>query len=446
MKNALSILFFLPFFAGAQVITTIAGSHTSGFGGDGGPATSAMFSTPTFARFDAAGNLYVADGGNARIRVVNSSGVINTFAGGLSLAFDSGDGGQATAAGIGSPNSVATDTHGNVYIATANYDATAGPWLRMVNASGVISTISGGIYGLGGDGGPATAAEYISILDIAVDGAGNIYIADFYANRVRKIDASGMVSTFAGGGSSSGEGIPATSAVLSGPQGLAVDGSGNVYIANSSDHQVRKVNAAGLITTIAGNGTAGTSGDGGAATAAELRSPRGLVVDNSGNIYISDDQANNLRKIDASGIITTIAGTGTAGYSGDGGSPLLADFNIPTGVTVDGTGNIYIVDGDNNVVRKVCPTCGNAAVEKIDSEKLMNVWPSPNDGIFHIYVPAAGLVPAQITVTNIIGQTVNVQEGVTNSDIMLRTDLSPGVYFVNVLTEYGRESRKITVR
>jgi sugar lactone lactonase YvrE len=219
-----------------------------------------------------------------------------------------------------------------------------------------ITTIAGtGGYGGSGDGGPATSAQLWDPRGVAVDSDGNIYIADPGNYRIRKVDSSGNITTFAGNGTPgySGDGESATSAQLNNPNGIAVDSLGNIYIADQYNYRIRKVDSDGKITTIAGNGTPGYSGDGGPATSAQLYNPSGVAVDSDGNIYIADNNNYRVRKVDSSGKITTFAGTGTAGYSGDGGPATLAQLNWPYGVAVDSVGNIYIADRSNNRIRKV---------------------------------------------------------------------------------------------
>ena len=333
----------------AGVITTVAGSGTEGYGGDGGPATAAQLRSPAGVALDGAGNLYIADRGNGRIRKVDAAGVITTVAGN-GRSNSRGDGGPATAAQLHYPFDVAVDGAGNLYIAT-------GQRIRKVDAAGVITTVAGdGTWGFGGDGGPATGARLRILRGVAVDGAGNLYIADSSNNRIRKVDAAGVISTVAGNGGEgySGDGGPATAAQLNSPTGVAPDGSGNLYIADRDNHRIRKVDAAGVITTVAGSGRfGGFGGDGGAATAAQLDDPRGVALDGAGNLYIADTDNHRIRKVDAAGVITTVAGNGTSGRGGDGGAATAAQLNDPSGVALDGAGNLYIADTDNHRIRKV---------------------------------------------------------------------------------------------
>ncbi len=349
----LSIVLFLHSNAlvyGTNGIVTVAGNGNYGFSGDGGLATNAKLSYPYAVATDASGNFYIADTDNCRVRKVSSSGIITTVAGNGSCGY-SGDGGSATAAKIYYPYGVAVDGAGNLYIADLySYR------VRKVSTSGIITTVAGnGSYGFSGDGGPATSAKLTYAYGVAVDGAGNLYIADIYNYRVRKVSTSGIITTVAGSGSYgfSGDGGPAVSAKLYYPQGVAVDAAGNLYIADSGNHRVRKVDSAGIITTVAGSGNGGFSGDGSSAVSARLYYPQGVVVDAAGNLYIADSSNYRVRRVSSSGIITTIAGNGSYIYSGDGGPATSASFYYPASISVDGSGNLYIADPYSHRIRRV---------------------------------------------------------------------------------------------
>jgi sugar lactone lactonase YvrE len=262
------------------VITTVAGNGMQGFGGDGGPATSAQLNFPSGAAADSAGNLYFVDAGDPRIRKV-SGGVITTAAGNGTSLF-SGDGGPATSAGLFGVWDVAVDVAGNLYIAEADSR------IRKVS-NGVIATVVGsGTQGFSGDTGPATSAQLNGPTGVAVDAASDLYIADTSNQRVRKV-SNGVITTVVGNGTPgfSGDGGPAASAQLNGPTGVAVDAAGNLYVADSGNSRIRKVSN-GVITTVAGNGSPGFSGDNGPATSAQLNAPGRIAVDSSGNLYIAD--------------------------------------------------------------------------------------------------------------------------------------------------------------
>jgi uncharacterized protein (TIGR03437 family) len=322
------------------VIATVAGNGTLGFSGDNGPATSAQLNLPRGIAVDPAANLYIADYYNQRIRKV-ANGVIATVAGNGIPAF-SGDNGPATSATVNYPEGVATDSAGNLYIADTNSNR-----VRKVS-NGVITTVAGdGNDTFGGDNGPATSAHVFNPLGVAVDSTGNLYIADFGNDRVREV-SGGIITTVAGGGSSFSDNIPATSSGIA-PYGVAVDSAGNLYIADFSTSRVRKVTG-GMITTVAGGGLPIV--DSVPATSTQLNWPAGVAVDNAGNLYIADTDNNRVRKV-SNGVITIVAGNGTPGFSGDDGPATSARLNHPFGVAADSAGNFYIADDYNHRIRRV---------------------------------------------------------------------------------------------
>ena len=282
--------------------------------------------------------------------------IIETVAGGSSYR---GDGGAATAAQLRFPAGVALDGAGNLYIADRDNHR-----IRKVDPAGVISTVAGdGMRGYGGDGGAATAAQLFAPRGVALDGAGNLYIADTFNQRIRKVDAAGVISTVAGDGTRGygGDGGPAVDAQLNTPYGLALDGAGNLYIADLFNHRIRKVDTAGMISTVAGDGTRGSGGDGDPATSAQLNFPRGVAPDGAGNLYIADDLNHRIRKVDAAGVISTVAGSGNGrlrrGRLRRGRRPGCggATEHPPPAWRWTGSGNLYIADTNNHRIRKVDP-------------------------------------------------------------------------------------------
>jgi sugar lactone lactonase YvrE len=335
----------------AGTIQTVAGNGTAGFSGDGGAATSAQLNNPYGVAFDGSGNLLITDVNNGRVRQVDPSGIIRTIAGNGIRSF-AGDGGPATSAEMVSPYRVAADSSGNLFIADASNNR-----IRKI-AAGIISTVAGnGTAGFSGDGSPATSAQLNSPYGVALDPSGNLLIADLNNNRLRLVAPSGVIATLAGIGTagSAGDGGPAASAQLRSPSDVLIDPSGNVFIADSTNYRVRKITPPGVISTFAGRGTSGFSGDNGAATSAQFNLPMGLAMDPAGNLYISDLNNQRIRKVATSGIVTTVAGTGTAGSSGDGGLATSAQLNTPYGVAADAAGDLFIADTNNHLIRKVTP-------------------------------------------------------------------------------------------
>jgi sugar lactone lactonase YvrE len=334
--------------AGPGDIITVAGRGPAGFSGDGGNAKNAKLDAPGGLALRS-GNLYIADFRRHRVRRVNPSGRINTVAGTGAEGF-SGDGGAATRAKLHRPIGLAVDGSDNLFIGDARNHR-----VRRVNGSGTIGTAAGtGVLGFSGDGGAATSARLSFPWELTLD-SGNLYIADSGNHRVRRVDASGTITTVAGTGvrGYSGDGGAATAARLNRPGAVAVDDSGRLYIADFGNNRVRRVDASGRITTVAGNGQQGFSGDGGRATRAKLKAPSGLALDAAGNLYIADSGNNRVRKVNRSGKINTVAGNGKGGFSGDGGKATKAKLNYPIGLALDNSHNLYVADSGNHRVRRV---------------------------------------------------------------------------------------------
>ncbi len=515
-------------FSGAGSVQTVAGNGSNGFFGDNASATTAALAFPCGIAVDSSGELFVADTSNYRIRFVNTSGVIGTIAGTGSLSY-SGDGGAATSARISSPAGLAVDRFGNIFEAD-----TANNVIREIQG-GTISTVAGnGTAGFSGEGGAGTSAELsgpqgvaadtlgnvyiadsgndrvrdllngaittvagfgnvayagdgnqavlasLSAGSVAVDSAGNIYVGDPYNFRVREINgATGIISTVAGNGVQgfAGDNGPATSAELSGVAGIAVDSSGNLFIADAGNNRIRQVTpgSSGTITTVAGNGTAGFSGDGGVATSAALNHPLGVAVDSSGNLFIADTNNNRVRKValgTSGGTITTIAGNGVAGYVGDGGGAANAEMTAPAGITI-GKAGIYVSDTGNNAIRLLTSTSQSVIISAVfdaASESAVALTPgkiaviygsglgpatgviaSPMNGVFPqqvagttvsfrgvdapIYYASAtqvnAIVPYEVTGSSLISVEVSYQNAVTLPFNVSFAASQPGIFTAN---------------
>ncbi len=467
------------------IITTIAGKGTSGFSGDGGPADSAQVNRPAGISIDPAGDLLIADNFNGVIRNVNSS-IINTIAGGY---MDIGNGGQATLAYFESPDGVTIDKNGIMYI--PDFYANV---IRAVNTSGVVGPYAGvGTTGYSGNGGPALSAQLDAPQSVCTDTSGNIFFADSYNHCVRKIDiSSGIITTVAGTGIAgyNGDGISATTARLNLPAKIYIDKFNTLYIADGFNYRIRMVDAAGLISTIAGTGSAGITGDSGLATAAKISFSEGITKDPAGNLYFCDAQSNRIRKIDTAGIIRTIAGTitggfsgdggpadsaklsyptsivfnsggellvcdggnnrirkidtsgvistvvgnGTAAFAGDGGPPLLASINNPNDLFIDSNGDLYIADMYNKRIRKV--TWLNS-INQFQNKEAFLVYPNPSTGLLNIKIKEAG----SIHISNILGETVYKNNGsVKEIDI---SHLPNGAYIIRIATPNKHLQQKI---
>jgi len=358
-----SFLFFVFLVFGyiqsfSQNISTIAGTGTQGFSADGTLATSANLNLP-YSITVFKGTIYFVDRNNQRIRKIENNGTLKTVAGNGVGTF-AGDGGLATDASLRNPYSIAFDTAGNMFIADFSSNR-----IRKVTPAGIISTIAGtGSASFSGDGGTATAATLNSPTGLCLDTSGNIYIADYGNNRIRKINKSGIISTVAGSSTSgfSGDGGLATAATLRNPYDVTADIAGNLYIADFLNHRIRKVTLDGIINTIAGSGATGNNnggfgGDGGLATAAVLNAPARLIVDSFLNIYIADYGNHRIRKVaNTTGFISTVAGNGSAAFAGDGAAATAASINTPIGLALDTLGNLLIADLNNHRIRKVTPT------------------------------------------------------------------------------------------
>ena len=332
------------------VVTNIAGTGSSGFTGDGGAATAAKLAAPRQLVEAGDGALYVADGGNHRIRRIAPDGTIATVAGN-GTAGSSGDGGPATAAAINTPHAVAVDSAGNLFIADS-----MSARIRKVTPNGTITTVAGtGVEGFSGDGGPGTAARLRNPKGLEIGPDGALYISDGLNHRVRRLGLDGTITTIAGNGAaaSAGDGGPATAASIRVPRGLDFDAGGNLYVAEGDGHRIRRVSPDGIITTVAGTGAAGYNGDLIPATSAQLADPHGVVVDGSGRLFVADSDNHRIRMIETDGTISTVSGTGAAADGAGGAVAVYSAIGNPRGLAVDAAGDVYIADTGNHRIRKV---------------------------------------------------------------------------------------------
>jgi NHL repeat len=335
--------------AATNNIFTVAGTGAAGFGGDGGPASAAALNQPIGVAATPDGGFLIADNGNNRVRRVSPAGTITTVAGNGVAGF-AGDGGPATAAELDLPAYVAVTADGGFLIADTGNNR-----VRGVSPAGTITTVAGnGVAGFAGDGGPATAAQLDSPNGVAVAADGSFLIADSDNNRVRRVSPAGTITTVAGNGTAgfAGDGGPAIAAGLDFPIGVAATADGGFLIADSDNNRVRRVSPAGTITTVAGTGTEAAAGDGGPATAAQL-DEKGVAVTADGGFLIADEGNQRVRRVSSAGTITTVAGTGAEGFSGDGGLATAAALSRPVGVAATAEGGFLIADTANNRVRFV---------------------------------------------------------------------------------------------
>jgi len=429
----------------AQVIGTLAGDGIAGYTGDGGVVMRSEFDLPVGLAIDKVGNVYIADQVNNRVRKITLTGVISTVAGSGEKGY-AGDNGPATAAQLSLPAGVAIDNIGNLYIADGgNYR------IRKVDANGIIVTIAGKSTGrYNGDNWPATDAAIGFATGVALDGPGNIYITDVEHQRIRKISPDGIITRYAGSmhAGYSGDSGTAVKAELNIPWGITANKEGEVIIADEANNRIRKISASGVITTIAGTGAPGYTGDGGMAIHATLDSPTQVIFDTAGNLFIADGANNCIRKVDANGIITTFAGTGKSGYTGDGGPATEAMLSDPAGMAWFGN-TLYFSDRKNNRVRYIKPaetgsTEGTTTYNQSLPDKMF-ISATPSEGKFRIFIKTPLQDPVQFVVTNIAGKTIKEFSSATNTNVSLVINDVPGVYIITATSPHQKWTRKVVV-
>jgi len=425
-----------------SIITTIAGDGITEFIGDGGPATLAELAMPAGLYVTPAGVIYIADLANNRVRQIDASGNIHTFAGDSTIGYG-GDNGPAIHAHLHNPNGVAMDDAGNLYISDRLNDV-----IRKVDPSGTITTVCGTTAGgYFGDNGPATLAHLETPGGVWANTAGDLFIPDYGNSRVRRVQAStGIITTIAGDGTFGygGDNNLAVNAQLRYPTAVCTDASGNVYIADYGNHCIRKIDAiTGIITTICGNGTLGYTGDNGPAVNAQLSYPNSIFVDAANNIFISDNGNNVIRMIKADGVIHTIVGTGVHGYSGDNGPAILAKINGPTAVFEDGTGNLYLADSYNAVIRKVTPPFLD--VHNTTQSAIVHIFPNPSSGRFSIQLNELSN-DDRIDIYNTLGQRVYTATlSNKRTDIDLSSEATD-IYYISVISSAHTTNEKLIIK
>jgi len=320
------------------VVTTLAGSGKGG--SSNGTGAAASFNNPIGVTVDSAGNLYIADYSNNLIRKMTASGVVTILAGSGTSGKDNGTG---TAASFNGPNGIAVDSAGNVYVSELKNNL-----IRKITPAGVVTTLAGS-GASGSNNGIGTAASFDLPFGIAVDSSGTVYVADAGNDLIRKITPAGVVTTLAGSGVDGKNDGTGTAASFDHPEDVAIDNAGNLYVADNSNDLIRKISPAGVVTTLAGSGEEGFND--GVGTAATFSSPSGIAVDRAGNMYVADTSYSLIRKISPAGVVTTLAGSGTSGRD-DGAGP-DASFNNPYGVVVDSTGTVFVADTLNHLIRKI---------------------------------------------------------------------------------------------
>ncbi len=432
----------------AQYIVTYAGngygagsSGTGGYTGDGGPDYLAEFNMPIGVATYGYTNVYIADMGNHVVRKVNNIGIISTLAGTGVAGYTKSDTSAATNVKLTSPHGLAVDGVNNVYFSDQDNNVV----YKVSAVTGIITVVAGSdSAGYSGDGGAAIHARLNHPLGIALDAAGNLFIADALNNVIRKVTPGGAISTIVGTGYGAGLSFghggytgdkgPASAAKLNYPSGVAVDVAGDIFIADVANNVIRMVNTKDTISTYAGNGVASFGGDGGAAVSAMLDYPTGVAVDGPGNVYIADQGNNNVREVNTSGIINTIAGIHSSGYFGDGHLAVNAQLNSPASVAVDGNGLVYIADMSNNVIRLVGPSTIVNAVPQVAGAAALKVFPDPSAGSFTVSVPGTRN-GASIAVVDMVGNVVATRNVVGTSAqnvTFALSALAAGNYIVRV--------------
>lgn len=431
-----------------RIITTLAGDGRRGDRGDGGIATSATLFLPSALVIDGAGNAYLSDSGNHRVRKVSPNGTITALAG-SGMMGAKGDGGPALAASFNSPQALAIDSKGNLYIADSGNNR-----IRRVTPAGIVTTVAGnGKDTFAGDGGPATEASLYQPFGVAVDAADNLLIADSGNLRLRKVSAAtGIITTLAGDGryGSGGDGGPATQAQFKFLYGVTVDRNGLIYVVDGEDHRVRRIDANGRIDPYAGSGQLGALGDGGPALNAQLNYPSFISTDPEGNLYIADYGNHRIRKVTfATGLISTVAGTGAGGQGVDGVDPLNSELLFPNDMAVDGLGRLFIADTGSHRIRKLMGT-GSFQTAAAASAASYNDRLLARDSLAAAFGGSLATATAEASVlplpTTLAGTTVSVRDAAGIARLAPLFYASPGQinFLIPASTAIGTATLTVT--
>lgn len=361
--NCFLFLLFFTICTKGQIISTFAGTGVFGASGNGTPATSTNLAFAWKVTGDNAGNIYFAEPGNERIRIVNNIGIINTFAGTGEQGY-TGDGGPAISARLNGPEFLIRDNNGNYYFTDQKGDV-----IRKINTAGIITSITGHLpLGYSGDGGPVQLARFNKIAGIEMDNSGNLYIADVWNHAIRKVNTAGIITTIAGNGTAgfSGDGGPAIAATFFRPTSIALDNAGNIFIGDIGNNRIRKINTNGIITTVVGNGSIGYPGDGFPGTSVGVEEPLDLAFDNAQNLYYVERMKGVVRKMNTAGIVTHYAGNGLLAYTGDGGPAVSAGIGEPYCLYTDYNNNLYISCARWYNIRKVTSCLASVISQSTD--------------------------------------------------------------------------------
>jgi hypothetical protein len=411
----LSFFFFLN--TNAQYVSTFAGS-TQGFAD--GTGSAAQFYQPSGVAVDAAGNVFVVDSSNHRIRKITAAGVVSTFAG-STWGFADGIG---TGARFKYPSGVAVDAAGNVFVADRSNNR-----IRKITAAGEVSTFAGSTQGFAD--GTGTAAQFYNPTGVAVDAAGNVFVADSYNNRIRKITAAGVVTTLAGSTQGFADGT-GTAAQFYYPCGAAVDAAGTVFVAEQFNHRIRKITAAGAVTTLAGNGIAGFAD--GTGVEAQFNYPYGVAVDAAGNVFITEVYNNRIRKITDAGVVSTLAGS-TQGYTD--GTGAAAQFYYPCGIALDVAGTVFVGDTNNHRIRKITSALAVANYH----QHQVTVYPNPASSMINIELEDIG--GATVRIFDMNGRVLQSENIVGDRGVINIGGLGRGIYLMEIITDRGMVCKKI---